>query len=184
MDILKLLPFDLPGSNLSINYAHTESIANPKYYPGTDISVDAAAALADQNAGGPSSGVNETSSQIKSETQTLNVSDSYSASNIKIKIPTSYWLIRDTWNDLTFGFNYNRTFSRNPTTLSNKYWIWNANLNYALNLSPDYYFYPRDIPVLGIIFSLLPDYKDTKIYYTPQSPKRSGTRADARRGPG
>ena len=169
MDLLKLLPFDLPGSNLSINYAHTESIANPKYYPGTDISVDAAAALADQNAGGPSSGVNETSSQIKSETQTLNVSDSYSASNIKIKIPTSYWLIRDTWNDLTFGFNYNRTFSRNPTTLSNKYWIWNANLNYALNLSPDYYFYPRDIPVLGIIFSLLPDYKDTKIYYTPQN---------------
>ncbi|MFZ0455932.1 MAG: cell surface protein SprA [Ignavibacteriaceae bacterium] len=169
MDVLKLLPFDMPGSNLNINYSHTESIANPKYYPGTDVSVDAAAALADQAYGNPNSNITKTSNQIRSETQSLNVSDSYSASNVKIKIPTSFWLIRDTWNALTFGFNYNRTFSRNPTTLSNKYWIWNASLNYGLNLGNDYFFYPKDIPVLGVIFSLLPDYTNTKIYYTPQN---------------
>jgi len=169
LDVLKLLPFDMPGSNLNINYSHTESIANPKYYPGTDVSVDAAAALADQAYGNPNSSINKTSNQIRSEVQSLSVSDSYSASNVKIKIPTSFWLIRDTWNALTFGFNYNRTFTRNPTILSNKYWIWNASINYGLSLGNDYYFYPKDIPVLGIIFSLLPDYTNTKIYYTPQS---------------
>ena len=169
MDVLKLLPFNMPGSNLNINYSHTESLANPKYYPGTDIAVDAAASLAEQARVDSTTGVTKTAAQIRSETQSVNVSDSYSASNVKIKIPSSFWLIRDTWNALSFGFNYNRTFSRNPTTLSNKSWVWNATLSYGLNLGPDYYFYPRDIPILGIIFSLLPDYKDTKIYYAPQS---------------
>ncbi len=169
MDLLKVLPFDLPGSNLNVNYSHTESFAKPKYYPGTDIAVDAAASLAEQGAVDSTVGVTKTADQIRSETQTLNVSDSYSASNVKIKIPSSYWLIQDTWNALTFGFNYNKAFNRNPTTLSNKSWVWNFSLNYGLNLSPNYYFYPRDIPVFGIIFSLLSDYKDAKIYYFPQS---------------
>ena len=169
MDVLKLLPFDLPGSNLNINYSHTESFSKPKYYPGTDVEVEAAASLAGQARVDTVPGVIKTADQIRAETQTLTTSDSYSASNVKLKIPTSYWLVRDTWNALTFGFNYNRTFSRNPTILSNKAWVWNASLNYGINFSPDYYFYPKKIPVIGIIFSLLSDYPNYRIYYAPQN---------------
>ena len=40
LDILKLLPINLPESNLRINYSHSESIGKPLYLPGTDVKVD------------------------------------------------------------------------------------------------------------------------------------------------
>jgi hypothetical protein len=79
------------------------------------------------------------------------------------------------------GFNYNKSFMRNPTVLSSKSWIWNANLNYGLTLSPTNFFNPIDIPVFGVLFGLLKDYSGTKIYFTPQNltlaltAKRNGT---------
>ncbi len=39
LDILKLVPFNMQGSNLRVNYSHTESLGKPLYIPGTDISV-------------------------------------------------------------------------------------------------------------------------------------------------
>ena len=67
------------------------------------------------------------------------------------------------------GFNYNKSFSRSPTVLNNKGWIWNANMSYGLNLSPDYFFYPANIPLIGSIISLLVDYRNAKVYFTPQN---------------
>ena len=169
VDIIKLLPINLPESSLKLNYSHTESIGKPLYVPGTDISVEKAGEQLDATDPDSIDFGPKSSSALKNETQTLSISDSWSASSVKLKIPTSYWLVRDTWNALTFGFNYNKTFSRNPTTLSNKSWIWNANIAYGLNLSPDYYINFTDIPVLGSIFALFSDYKNAKFYFTPQS---------------
>ncbi len=42
LNVLKLLPFNMPGSNLKLNYSHTESIGKPLYLPGTDIEVSKA----------------------------------------------------------------------------------------------------------------------------------------------
>jgi cell surface protein SprA len=42
-------------------------------------------------------------------------------------------------------------------------------MNYALNFSPDYYFQPVAIPVLGSALALFSDYKNLKIYFTPQN---------------
>jgi hypothetical protein len=164
IDVLKLLPFNLQDSNFKINYSHSESVGKPKYFPGTDIQVAAAAALADASAG-----ITETSDQIKAETQTVNVSDVLSASGVQLKIPSSYWLIRDTWNRLVFSFNYNRSFSRSPTLLSDKSWAWTASISYTLNLNPDYFFYPVKIPLLGSILGIFSDYRDAKVYFTPQN---------------
>ena len=171
VNVLKLLPFDLPGSSLALNYSHTESIGKPLYLPGTDIKVDAAANLAQKalNDSTVSTKNKKTAAQIKSESQTVNVSDSWSASNIKIHIPSSSWLIRDSFNALTFGFNYNKTFSRSPTVLMNKNWVWNANMSYGINFSPENYFYPANIPIIGTIFGLLKDYRNTKVFFTPQN---------------
>ncbi len=169
LNILKLLPVNLPESNLRLNYSHTETVGKPLYLPGTDIKVDEAARQIESLQQDTTVTAQKSPGQIISESQTISSSDSWSASSIKIKIPTSQWYIRDTFNALSFGFNYNQTFSRSPTVLSNRGWVWNATLNYALNLSPNYYFYPMDIPVLGSAIALFSDYKDVKVYYTPQN---------------
>ncbi len=172
LDVLKLLPIHLPGSSLGLNYSHSESVGIPQYLPGTDINVTSAAQQI-QNSINDSSKthkvITETPQQLITSTQSINVSDSWSASSISLKIPSSYWLIQDTFNAITLGFNYNKTFSRNPTVISNKSWQWNANLNYGLNMSPDDYIYAVKIPFFGTILSLFKDYRDMKIYYVPQN---------------
>ncbi len=114
LDILKLVPFNMRESNLKISYSHTESLGKPLYIPGTDINVDKAA---NQLASLPQDSIVQTPEQLKIETQTMSVSNSISSSNIKLKIPTTLWYIRDTWNSITFGFNYNNSFNRSPTVI-------------------------------------------------------------------
>jgi len=159
VNVLKFLPFDMPGSNLKVTYSRTEALGKPLYFPGTDIKVEETVKKSKT----------KTADEIRSESQSFSSSDSWNISNIKLNIPSNYWLIRDTWNSITLNFNYNKSFSRNPTTLSSSSWIWNASANYAVQISSDYYFYPSNIPVLGTVFALLGDYRNAKIYYTPQS---------------
>ncbi len=173
LDVLKLLPFNLPGSSLSLNYSHSETVSKPLYEPGTDISISDAANLlnrASKNDTSHNSKINPNAGRdLIIGSQTINTSDSWSASNIALRIPTSNWLIKNTINALTLGFNYNKTFSRSPTVLSSNSWVWNANLNYNVNFGQDDYFYPANIPIIGTIFSFLTDYKNLKIYYAPQN---------------
>jgi cell surface protein SprA len=169
LDVIKLLPINLPESNLRLNYSHSESIGKPLYLPGTDVKVDEAAQQLREFQNDSVRTNLKTPEQIISESQTINVSDSWSLSNIKIKIPTKLWYIRDSFNSITMGFNYNKNFSRSPTVLSNKSWIWNYTLSYGLNLSPDYFIYPANIPGIGSIISLLVDYKNVKVYFSPQN---------------
>ena len=108
LNVLKLLPFNLPGSNLKLNYSHTESIGKPLYLPGTDIKVSEAMAAEQKIPDSLKTPQNQRNLEL--ESQSVNVSDSWSASNIKLRIPSNYWLIRDTWNSISLGFNYNKTF--------------------------------------------------------------------------
>lgn len=168
LDILKLVPFNMKESNLKVNYSHTESLGKPLYIPGTDVRVDEAAKQL-ENAEPDSLGNQKTPEDLYLETQTLTVTNTISSSNIKLKIPTDVWLVRDTWNALNFGFNYNNRFNRSPTVLESYSWLWNATSNYAFNFSPDLYIKLSDLPVVGIVFSLFKDYKDLKIYFAPQN---------------
>ncbi|NUN09623.1 MAG: cell surface protein SprA [Ignavibacteriaceae bacterium] len=173
IDLLKLLPVNSQGSNLRLNYSRTESVGKPLYLPSTDIRISEAQdqmkqKLESQNTLSQEE-IDKTVNQLASDAQTVNISDSYTLSNIKIKIPSNHWLIRDTFNSMTFGFTYNKTFSRNPSTLANMGWVWNGNMNYAVNLSPDYSFYPANIPYVGDFITWFTDYKNLKIYYAPQS---------------
>ncbi len=172
LNILKLLPFNMPGSSLSLSYSHTESVGKPLYIPGTDIKVASAATVADERVNNQTDSTKYrgmTGQQILTNSQTINVSDSWSASNIAFRIPSSSWIVNSTFNSLNFGFNYNKSFSRSPTVLVNRSWQWNANMNYAVTLSPDNYIYAANIPIIGAIFSLLKDYRNLKIYYSPQN---------------
>lgn len=169
LDILKLVPFNMRESNLRINYSHTESLGKPLYIPGTDVKVDEAAKqlvnAPPDSLGNPA----QTPEQLILETQTLNVTNTISSSNIKLKLPTDIWFVRDTWNALSFGFNYNNRFSRSPTILESKSWLWNASINYGFNFSPNLYIRLADIPIVGFFFSIFSDYKDLKVFFTPQN---------------
>ncbi len=172
LNVLKLIPLNLAGSNFKLNYSHTESVGKPLYLPGTDVRVEEAATLANKSktdSTGRTSSSQKSASQIITDSQTLNVSDSWSASGINFKIPSTNWLVQSTINALTLGFNYNKTFSRNPTILSNKTWVWNASASYGINFSPEDYIEPAKIPIIGSIFYLLSDYRNLKIYYAPQN---------------
>ncbi|MBE0570979.1 MAG: cell surface protein SprA [Ignavibacteriaceae bacterium] len=168
LDILKLVPFNMRESNLKVSYSHTESLGKPLYIPGTDVKVDEAAKQF-ENSEPDSLGNIKTPEDLYTETQTLTVTNTISSSNIKLKLPTDVWYVRDTWNALSFGFNYNNRFNRSPTVLEANSWLWNASTNYAFNFSPDLHIKLSDLPIVGIVFSLFKDYKDLKIYFAPQN---------------
>ncbi|NOX17630.1 MAG: cell surface protein SprA [Chlorobi bacterium] len=178
VDIIKLLPFNLQGSNLSLNYSRSESISKPIYLPGTDILV---AEAADQkkkdleNRGENAETADKIKNQMINDTYTLSVNETWSLSNIKFKVPTEAWYVRDIVNNLTFGFNYNKTYNRNPTILSSENWQWNASANYSVNFGKNLFFKPADIPIIGFLFSLISDYKDLKIRFAPSNFKALAT---------
>jgi len=157
LDVINLLPFNLPGSSFNINYSHTESISKPLYKPSTDILVSNSAA----SSSNPDS--------VYKVTETATISDTWSAQNIKLRLPSKKWFIRDTFNGITFGFNYNSNYSRNPTTAYSTGWLWNASGRYSVNLPKDNFIYPANIPIVGIIFKIFTDYRNFKFYYTPQT---------------
>ncbi len=172
LDLLKLIPFNLSGSNIRLSYSRTESISKPVFIPGTDIKVDEASKQLEEkliNEGVNPEQISQQVTKLKIDTETLNVAETWTVSNFRIKIPSDAWYLRHTINSLTFGFNYNKRTGRDPTTLDNNSWIWNANANYTLNFGNDFYFSPADIPILNYIFDLLPDYKMLKVYFLPQN---------------
>ena len=168
-NVLKILPVSLPESSFRINYSHTRQIGKPLYLPNTDISVEEAVKRQQEIYNSDTTRKAKSPQQLKEESETETISDTWSASNIRIKIPSKWWLIRDTFNSLTFGVNYNKTYSRSPSIEKALSWIWNVNINYVLNLSPDYNIQPIDVPILGTFFALLKDYSNLKIFFTPQN---------------
>jgi cell surface protein SprA len=168
VNVLKILPFNMPKSNLQINYSHSESLGKPLYIPGTDVRVDEAVKQI-ENAPPDTTGNKQTADAFIASTQTLTVSNTLSAANIKFFIPTSLWYIRDTFNALTLAFNYNNSFSRSPTVLERKNWVWNASANYSVNFSSDLFIQPSKFPIIGWAFALLEDYREAKINFLPQT---------------
>jgi cell surface protein SprA len=171
LDVLKLLPVNLPGSNFRINYQRSEQISKPLYVPGTDIKVDQAASQLKEKR--IQEGVSEEEAKKISDnyignTHTLNISDTWSMAGLRIQVPSQFWLVKETINNLTFNFNYNKTRGRSPVTVVSRNWQWNAGVNYALQFGQNNFFYPADIPVLGTVLQLFTDYRNMKVYFTPQ----------------
>lgn len=178
LDVLKVLPVNLPGSNLRVVYSRNEQTSNPIYMPGTDIKISSAQEQTRERMikdGADPALIEQTLKDMKNQTQTVSVSETWTLSNIKIKIPTELWYIRDTFNSLSFSFNYNKSSSRSPTVKNTANWMWNASANYSVAFSRDLYFKPLDIPFIGDLLSIFTDYKDVKIYFAPQSVTASVT---------
>ncbi|MEO8167134.1 MAG: cell surface protein SprA, partial [bacterium] len=170
MELGKFFPEEWTGTTLPISYAHSENIVRPKYLPNSDVLVGEAADRERQRLiekGYSSVFADASASDLVLSTETYRVTDTWSAPNFRIGLPSDEWWIRDTWNKLSFGFNYTRSTERNPSTSRRLSWLWNARIQYQLRLSPDYYFQPFTHIFEGIW--LLDEYKDLKIWYAPET---------------
>ncbi len=170
MEFGKFFPDDWTGTTLPISYAHSENIIRPKYLPNSDVLVGEAASRERQNLidKGASAGFADAfASDLVLSTETYRVTDTWASPNFHIGLPSEDWWIRDTWNKLSFGFNYTKATERNPSTSRRLSWQWNARIQYQLRLNPDYYFQPFRNIFDGIW--LLDEYKDLKIWYAPET---------------
>ena len=122
----KFLPETWNGSVFSLSYSHAESIDQPLYLPGTDILVEKAAQYANADS-------------VRSQSETMSITDSYSVPMLKFNIPIKTWLVSETINKMSFGYNYTKSFQRNPSTEYANAWGWNANLKYGTQFNPNNY---------------------------------------------
>jgi cell surface protein SprA len=95
------------------------------------------------------------------------VTDTYAAPSFRVVIPSNAWYIRDTFNKLTYGFNYTKSSENSPSVIYRTSWSWSARLSYAHTFSTDYFWQPFRTLFDGIW--LLDDYKNLKLYYSPQN---------------
>lgn len=170
IDILKVLPINLPESNLKLAYSHSESKGNPMFVPGTDIKVEDAMQQTQKNLIQQGYSPEEARKQaeiIKENAKNISVSDMYNLSGIRFKIPTTFWLIDRTINATTFNFNYNKNFSRGPVVEKSNSWNWAASINYNTIFPASNYIALKNIFLIGELFKIFSDYQNVRIYYTP-----------------
>ncbi len=171
-DVIKLLPWNLTGSSFGLNYSRSESISKPLYMPGTDINVDEA--VKQERIQLIDSGMTESQAdliaeEIRTNSQSVNITDTWSISSIKLNLPSKDWYIQDIINNLQFSFSFNKNFSRSPSVIYSNGWQWNGSSKYSVNFSKDNYIFAADIPLIGSLIEIFTDYKNVKLYFSPQS---------------
>jgi cell surface protein SprA len=168
LQLERFLPEEMAGSQLGVSYSHTEGLTQSKYLPNSDVLVSRAAELARQKAieqGKSSSQADSVASDLTRNSEAKRMTDTYAAPSFRIVIPSDAWYVRDTFNKLTFGFNYTKSSERSPSVVYHESWSWSARISYAHNFATDYYFQPFRSLFDGLwIFD---DYKNLKIYYSP-----------------
>ena len=168
LQLEKLLPDSWAGSSIPVSYSHTEGDQKPKYLPNSDIDVNQAAVQQREAAlkqGRTEAEAQASADSIVTTSQSRRVSDTYAAPAFRIALPSNAWYIRDTFNKLSFGFNYTRSTERSPAVVSGIAWSWSARIAYAVTLPPDYYIMPFKNIFDGLWF--LDEYKHMKIFFPP-----------------
>lgn len=170
MELGKFFPAEWAGTSLPISYTHSENLVKPQYLPNSDILVSEAARLERERLlalGFSQADADAAAAELTRTSETYRTTDTWAAPNFRIGIPSDAWWIRDTWNKLTFAFNYTKSRERSPLTIRRLSWQWSARIGYQLSFSPEYYFQPFKSLLSGLWF--LDEYKDVKIWFAPQS---------------
>jgi hypothetical protein len=179
----KLLPESWAGSVFDVSYSHSESMTKPLYVPGTDILVEKAAAAVASDTSNSSTHKYKNADDVRLQSENLSVTDSYAVPTIKFNIPSKTWLVTETINKMTFGYNYSISRRRDPSTESSEAWNWGAIFQYGTQFNKNNYVSPFSI--FGDFFILRP-WKNFKLFFTPQqisigaSLSRSQSKSQAR----
>ncbi len=167
VELSKFLPAAWSGSSIPISYTHQEGLSQPKYLPNSDVLVSEAADLSRQQAigRGRADQASAVADSVTFVSETRHVGDTWAAPSLRIAVPSTAWYVRDIINKLTFGFSYNKSNDRSPSTVYRISWSWNARFQYGIAFSPDYFIQPFK-NIFGGLW-LFDDFKDWKLYYTP-----------------
>ena len=163
------------GTKIPVSYTHSENVQDPEFEANNDISLDAVvdAAVADARRQAEEMGVEFTDDDAKAieketraPSQTVLIQDSWALTGVKLGLPTNYWLIRETLNQLTFDYSYSQQYERSPVVSQRFNWIWKFGTKYNVNISDIATVQPlgwaKDIPILG-------DYHKLKINFLPNN---------------
>ncbi len=161
----KLLPDSWAGTVIEASYSHSELMSNPLYMPGKDILVEKEAdAVASRTTADTLNGP-KTADDVRLWAEDLTVTDSYSVPTVKFNIPLKTWLVTETINKMTFGYNYTVTHLRSPMIDNYEKWDWAATFQYATQFNKRNYISPFSI--FGDFYILRP-WKNLKFFFTPQ----------------
>ncbi|MBI4417211.1 MAG: cell surface protein SprA, partial [Ignavibacteriales bacterium] len=165
----KFLPQSWTGSRATLTYTHAEAFSVPRYVPGTDILVDEAARRTADIAvseGESKEEAERQASDIRVQSQSLSITESYALPSVQLQIPSDSWLVSETINRMTFSYSYTSTERRNPTTQRFRAWSWGFRMGYALPLSPLNFVEP--FSSLGDFFLFSP-FKGVRLFYLPRN---------------
>ncbi len=167
----KLLPESWAGTSLSFTYSHSESFNKMLFLPQSDINVEEAAELVEQNRRqtGNTTSIQKgirTADDVRLRSQELNITDSYSLPNIRLNLPINAWIIQKTINQISMSYSYSTTFRRLPVTEWGRSWNWNLQLRYGIQFDPQNFVQP---------FKPLDFLTELKLYYTPRNFNVSAT---------
>ncbi|MDP4243529.1 MAG: cell surface protein SprA [Bacteroidota bacterium] len=129
------------GSKLPITISHAESVVRPKYIANTDINLSTTvAALQADAASNPALAASDlaTADSLQLNNETLQVKNSFGASDIALRFPGSFFLIPGFVNRLNFGFGYGESFLRSPQYEYDRTWSWTGSARYSLPPLPQW----------------------------------------------
>lgn len=171
----QFLPETWKGTTLGFTYSHVEGVTDPKYLPGTDIPVEEASTQARAAAlakGASQEDADKEASEIKIQSQTVTVQETYALPAVKFSIPSTSWLITETINRMSFGYTFTTARRRDPVTLSYEQWGWTARAGYGLDFGSSNFAVP-----FGWLPTFFPfsSWQKTRIYYLPRTMNFSTT---------
>jgi hypothetical protein len=105
---------------------------NPEYVANNDIKLEEAAESARRQAiqqGFSEFEADEIANNIRLRSQTLRIQDSWALTGVRLGIPSSFWLVNQTINRITFGYSYSQEFLRSPLYVERFNWIWQFTTN-------------------------------------------------------
>ena len=135
----RLLPETWNGSVLNFSYSHSESINKPLYVPGTDVLVVDAARRVAESTSIDSTSQYKNADDVLAQSEDMSITDSYALPTFKLNIPVKSWLVTETINKMSFGYNYTKSYQRNSSTEFANTWSWSANFRYGTQFNPNNY---------------------------------------------
>lgn len=174
----KLAPKVFSGLRLPIAYTHAEFMQTPQYQASNDVNLEQAANATEKRtyANLIKSGVDEATATIEAKkekdktvkaSQTMRVQDSWSLTGVKLGIPIKHWLVEETLNKLTMGYNYSQEFLRSPIYEQQFNWVWQLNAGYSTNI-PDIVSL-KPLAWIKKEFPLFGTYRNWKINFLPSA---------------
>jgi cell surface protein SprA len=181
----KFAPKAFTETKIPITYTHAEFMENPQFVANSDVNLlqaaNAAAQKAREDALSTGASVAEADRLAQAandattvRSQTLKVQDSWALTGVKLGIPTNLWLIKDTFNKLTFGYSYAQEYQRTPVVEEHFSWIWTFTTQYAVQIPELIAFKPlgwtAGIPLLNTFsdakYNILPVSFSSNINFT------------------